>query len=110
MRRELSCECCHKLVSISNVARYRELVRTKTLPLCGQCRRYIRPASGNVPAKYWEVTRSAESVNGPSLVATGLVTKRGRGAKRITPLASQSFGRCGVSGCETVGAVDVGEC
>jgi len=51
--------------------------------------------------------RVTEILAGPSLVAVGLVRKRGVGAKRVRPLASRPLSRIGVSGCETVGEVDV---
>lgn len=101
MRRELECECCGKPVAIVGRQRFLQMVRSKQKPLCNQCRRYIRHASGVVAARLPGTARTAESVVGPSLVALGLTPKRGRGANRMTPLASQSLGRYGVSGYES---------
>lgn len=74
--------------------------------MCRECRRYVRPASGEVAGQIPAIARESEHLAGMELVASVLTPNRGKGAKLVRSLASMPLGRCGASGCEAQGAVD----
>lgn len=84
IRRELPCEVCGKSVRLSR-KRFLQMVKSDQLPICEQCRRFVRPGTARV----------SELPSEQEFPKLGLARKVGRGANRQGALASMSLARCG---------------
>lgn len=66
--------------------RFLELVQTGKLPICRQCRRYVRPAS----------LRTSTLASEHTPPTTGLARKARKNAKRTIEVESMPFARTGI--------------
>lgn len=90
--RQKECASCKRAVTLPR-KRFQSMVAAGRLPLCAECRRMMRTASGEVGAESTGVARTSQLLTRPSDVLKGLVRKRRCAARRRRPLASRSLSR-----------------
>ena len=102
MKLELPCACCGDMVRVSR-ARYLDLVRSDTLPVCRRngCFRLVRFASGGVRAKSRAPLAAVMRTGVASIF--GEVDRAEIGGRRAT-LAKVRLKRGVSGGCDAAGA------